>query len=272
MDRRGVLAGTAGGLLTSLSGCLFEIDRFEHQQRSETETYAVDDETALSVHNPDGSITVEGADEDVVEAEITVHGPSSDNIEPVSLAATESDGELHLETDVNDGVDFDRVKVAWTVTCPPDIAVNRLETNSGSIEVRDVSGDPDLETESGSLAAQNVAGAVSLSTGDGSITARDVDEIERATTGDGSIEADVAAVDGSVEIRTEDGSIDAALAPTLDTTVTAATEDGSVEVDGLELSETETTESSVSGTLGDGTHSLSLETGDGSIELKAFSA
>ncbi|WP_049922408.1 DUF4097 family beta strand repeat-containing protein [Halopiger djelfimassiliensis] len=270
MDRRHVLAGTAGGLLTSLAGCLFELDRFEHQQRSEAKTYAVDDGTELSVDNPDGSITVEGTDEDVVEAEITVHGPSNDDVESVSIAATESDGELRLEPDTDGDVDFDRVTVGWTVTCPPDVAVARLETGSGSIEVRDVSGDPTLDTESGSLTAQNVAGAVSLSTGDGSITARNVDEIERATTEDGSIEADVAAVDGTVEISTEDGSIDAALAPTLDATVTATTEDGSVEVDGLELPEP--TDSSVSGTLGDGTHSLSLTTGDGSIELGALSA
>lgn len=268
MDRRDVLAGAAAGVVASLSGCLFGSGLFEHHRRSETETYTVDGGTELSVRNPDGSITVEGTAGDAVEAEITVHGPSNDELERVSLAATETDGELRLEPDVEGDTDVDRIKVGWTVSCPSGVPVDRLETDSGSIEVRDVVGDPDLETGSGSLTARNVAGAVSLSTGDGSITARDVSEIERATTGDGSIEADVAAVDGTVEITTGDGSIDAALAPTLDATLEATTADGTVEVEGLDLSETNSTDSSVSGTFGDGTHSLSLETEDGSIDLE----
>lgn len=269
MERRRALAGAAGCLLPWLSGCLSDVSPFGDEERTENRTYDVDEGTELRVSNRNGSITVEGTDGDAVAVDVALQGPSDEALEAVSVTATETDGELRLETE-HDGADADRVGVTLTVGCPADVPVAGLETTNGSIEATDVAGDPTLESTNGALTARNVDGTVSLSTSSGAITARSIGGLAGATTSNGSIAVDVPALEDDAAVETTNGSIDAALAPTLDAAVSATTTNGSVELEDLEFSDGEVSESRVSGTLGDGTHALSLETTNGSIDLRAL--
>jgi DUF4097 and DUF4098 domain-containing protein YvlB len=95
--------------------------------------------------------------------------------------------------------------------------------------------------------------------------------IERLRTRNGSITADVPMIADDAELRTSNGSIDAALADGLDATISATTTNGSVAVNGLNLDSVEQSEAELSGRLGDGTYTLSLETTNGSVNLRTLS-
>lgn len=272
MNRRELFVGVACGAATGLSGCLSEFGVGSRETRTDTRSYDPPPGTELTVRNRNGPITVEGSDGDAVEVEITYEGPSESALDAVTVTGTESDDALSLATEYGDGDDADRVRVALSIQCPERVSVGRLVTGNGAIEVTDVAGDPTLETANGEIDARNVDGAVAMTASRGSLTARSIGELAGARTSNGSIDVDVPAVTDDASIETANGSIDAALAGSLDVTLTASSANGSVTVDELDLADGEQTERRVSGSLGDGTHSLSVETANGSIDLRQLPA
>lgn len=90
-------------------------------------------------------------------------------------------------------------------------------------------------------------------------------------TSNASLAVDVPAIGGDIDIVTSNGSIDAALASGLNADVIATTTNSSVNLEGLDLKSVEQSDTQLSGTLGDGTHTLSLETTNASIDLQALS-
>lgn len=119
-----------------------------------------------------------------------------------------------------------------------------------------------LKTEYGSAAAEASA----------ALTLRCPETVNTGSvrTSNASIGVDVPRIDGDTEIVTSNGSIDAALAGALDAAVTATTTNGSVKVTGLDFDSVEQSDTDLSGSLGDGTHTLSLETKNASIDLQAL--
>lgn len=272
MNRRAIMAGFGGGLLGVLAGCISRtgIISDKSERRTEHQTYEVGAGTNLRVHNRNGSVTVEGYDGDSVEVDITVRGSSKDALDAVSVTATQSDGELRLKTEYEDTSAVQKASVSLKIQCPSDVLVQRIQTINGAVEVTGVKGDPTLESESGSVTARNLDGIVSLTTTNGQITAREIGGISGARTSNGTIAIDVPAVTGDVEIRTNNGRIQAALASSLDATVSATTTNGSVDSD-LDLSSVQTSKTRISGVLGKGTHDLSFVTTNASIDLETLS-
>ncbi|MFD1526003.1 DUF4097 family beta strand repeat-containing protein, partial [Halolamina salina] len=75
------------------------------------------------------------------------------------------------------------------------------------------------------------------------------------------------ATEGNAAFRTSTGDIDAALSPDLDAELAAESRVGDVTVEGLSLGDGTRTESSASGTLGDGGSTLRVETRTGDVHL-----
>lgn len=268
MKRRTLMAGVAGGLTTALGGCLSRAALSGGtERRTDERRYAVDPGTVLSVDNRNGEVIVEGYDGDEVRVDIEIEAPSKEAVSAVSVEAERSDGDLRLVTSAEYSFP-DRASVSLSIECPTSVSVDEIGTSNGPVEVTGVAGDPDLESTNGHLTARGIRGTVSLSTSNGGITARRIGGIAGATTSNGSIEIEVPAVDRDVAIRTENGSIDAALATDLDAAVTASTTNGSVEIHGLDLADAEIADDRVAGTLGGGTHDLTLATENASVDLR----
>jgi DUF4097 and DUF4098 domain-containing protein YvlB len=267
------MAGIGGGLLGILTGCISrtEIVSDKSEQRTAHQSHEVDTGTHLRVHNRNGSVTVGGHDGDSVEVDITVRGPSKDALDAVSVTASRSDGELRLKTEYEDTSAARETSVTMTVQCPTDVRVEQIETVNGAVEVTGVAGDPALESKNGSVTARNVDGTVSLRTTNGKITAREIGGVTGARTTNGSIAIDVPAIEEDVKIRTKNGRIEAALASSLDATVSATTTNGSVDIHHIDLSSVQTSKTRVSGVLGKGTHDLSFVTTNSSIDLRTLS-
>lgn len=274
MNRRTFLAGSVAGISAVLAGCTSRAGLQGEARRTDDVTAEVDPGTTLRVDNRNGPVIVEGHDGDAVEVAIEITAPSSDALDEVSVNVDETDDELRVETDYEDRTGFewlfewDRPSVAFTIRCPDDVPVGRVRTRNGSVEVTDVGGDPEIRSSNGRVTAQNVDGTVSLSTSNGRVTARNVAGLAGASTSNGAIDVDVPSIDGSVTIETSNGAIDAAIASDLDATVSASTTNGSVDIHDLDLSSVGTGRTDVEGTLGEGTHDLSIETTNGSIGLR----
>lgn len=273
MKRRVFVAGVTGGL-GLFGGCLSSIqvdDGTESRAtRTEQQTHDVGSDTSLRVHNPNGAVTVTGYDGETATIDIEIRGPTERSVEAVSVSADRSEGYLTVVTEYDDS-EVDRADVSLTIKYPNGSPVERLKTNNGSIELRDTTGDTALTSKNGSLSVRNADGTVALSTGNGSITARNIGGLEEATASNGSIEIDVPAISGDVTVGTANGGIDAALSQDLDATITASTSHSPVELHGIELADTGDS-TNVSGTLGEGTHTLTVETNNGSIDLRLLSA
>lgn len=267
--RRTLLIALAGGLAAALAGCLSRASPFADVTRTESRSLTVADGTQLRVDNRNGRVAVEGYDGETVEVEVEISGPSEDAVNAVAVSAPIEDGVLRLVT-ASRGPFPDRTSVSLTVRCPGAVAIDRIHTTNGPIEATGVAGDPVLETENGPVTARGVEGTVSLATSNGRIIARRIGGLAGATTSNGPIEVDIPSIERDVDVRTENGSIDAALASDLDATLAATTTNGSVELHGLDLSDAETGDSRVSGALGDGRHELTIGTENASIDLRAL--
>lgn len=271
MKRRSFVGGIGTALAGLLAGCVTGTPLSPDVSRSETKTYDVADGTRLGVDNRNGSVTVRSDDVDAVEVDVTVSGRTVAAIDGTTVAAEETDDVILLQTSFGDDVDASKVSVSLTVRCPDGVRVGRVRTTNGSVEVTDVAGDATVESSNGSVTAENVAGSVALGTSNGNVRAEGIDGLRGAKTENADVVVDVPALSGDTEIRTSNGSVDAALAPDLDAALTVATDHGSIDVEGLDLSSAETSETRVSGTLGDGTHELSVTTDNDDVDLTALS-
>jgi DUF4097 and DUF4098 domain-containing protein YvlB len=267
------MVGVGGSLLGILAGCVSRMGSISDtdEKRTKHQTYNVAKGTQLWVDNRNGTVTVEGYDGDSVEVDIEIRGPSKEALNAVSVTASQNGDKLRLKTKYKDTSAADEVSVSLTIRCPMNVPVRQIQTTNGAVEVTGVVGDSTLKSENGSVTARKVDGMVSLSTNNGKITAREIGAIGGVKTSNGSISIDVPAIKKDVEIRTNNGSIEAALAPSLDAAISATTTNGSVDIHDLDLSSVQTAKTSVSGVLGKGTHDLSFGTSNSSIDLRTLS-
>lgn len=175
---------------------------------------------------------------------------ASDGME---LRVRNENGPVTVRTFDGDGIEVDIVFSGPSTEALDAVSVTDERTDDALL----------LETEYGSAAADASA----------SLTVRCPETVNTGSvrTSNASIEVDVPRIDGDAEIVTSNGGIDAALARGLDAAVTATTTNGSVEVTGIDLDSVEQSDTDLSGSLGDGTHTLSLETENASIDLQALS-
>ena len=127
----------------------------------------------------------------------------------------------------------------------------RVSTGSGNVDLRDGTGDVSLETGSGDIEATNTSGdQVSFETGSGNV--------------------DVALVTTFRSLRIETGSGDVTLKvpQTLGAQVDLDTGSGDIDLGGLTLQVRRLEHDHITGTIGDGSGRLSVETGSGNVRLQ----
>src|SRR2546429_114544 len=165
----------------------------------------------------------------------------------------------------------------------------RVSTGSGHVDLRDGTGDVSLETGSGDITVSGTSGTrLHLNTGSGGVTLRDGKASDlKVETGSGDIEAtntsgdevsfetgsgnvDVALVTTFRSLRIETGSGDVTLKvpQTLGAQVDLDTGSGDIDLGGLTLQVRRLEHDHITGTIGDGSGRLSVETGSGNVRLQ----
>lgn len=150
-----------------------------------------------------------------------------------------------------------------------DVAGNlRVGTGDGSIEVSRVRGNIELRTGDGHVTADWAEGSLQAHTGDGAVTARGRFQALTVETGDGHVDVRVdegSAMQRGWSIRTGDGGVTLALPGSFAADLDVATQDGHIDSDFSGNSQNRTRFQS---RLNNGTHLLTVRTGDGSIRLR----
>jgi len=179
----------------------------------------------------------------------------------VSVQRAASSDELHV------GFDWSEHRIEVEI---PDGSHVRIARCSGA-SVSGISGGVTVASQDGRITLADLRGSVDASSDDGSIRASSIrgDNVTLQTK-DGSIDVrGLEIADGARRgvLHTSDGTIRVALEPNADLTVDASTNDGHIEVDGNPVNSGDSDSAQHTIRLGNGSGSLQLSSGDGSIHI-----
>lgn len=288
--RRRVLGGIGFGVVYGLAGCL---GYTETDRRTATEEFSVSGDSVdrVTVRGDDGETVVRGWDGADVRVEATKYALGETDLSAVTVTRDVTDGRLSIGVEVPGGFSFGPSGgglEALHVRVPRDIQVERIAIDDGTARVNEVRGNLELSVGDGDIEAGGGDGAVDVSADDGEVTVGAVESAageigdgrlrmsEGASVGDltaddGDLDLAIQGFDGDITIQSDDGTVEAALAPTLDATVEVHTDDGSVRVEDGILDDIETTEGTTRGTVGTGRGRLTIRIDDGDVRLGPLS-
>jgi DUF4097 and DUF4098 domain-containing protein YvlB len=286
--RRRFLAGGAAAALTSTAGCT-GLTPFVGQRIESTESVSVDDVDVVAVETSRGSVTVRTADREDVHIDIVKQSSSvTADVTDLQFRTERQDGRLRLFSEYTgrEPLFGGRPSMDLDVVLPESVALEAVDTATGSIDIADTTGDLSVTASTGSVGVRAVDGDVEAETSTGSIDLQDVDGTAAAsattgsvdvrnparlgdvTTTTGSIDVEVPAMDGDVSVEATTGSVTAALASDLDAELEVTTTTGSISVGNVGLEGGRRGDDRVTGTLGDGGPRLTVETSNGSVTLE----
>lgn len=266
-SRRRFLGAAGAAAAAGLAGCTTPFIRVETTERTVERQFDAADLDRLRVDEATDDIQVERADDDSVQVRARKRAHGQTTPDDLQFDARTEDGTLRLRTRKPDVVGIGGGSVDLSLAVPESVAVDRLETTDGDVVASDVDGDLAAMTGDGSVTLERVGGAVTARSGDGDVTLRAPGAVREVHSGDGGADVTVPAVDGTASVETGDGDVTVRLGDALDATVEATTGDGDLVVAGG-LDDVETsTEHRVTGTVGGGTNSLTVHTGDGDVTI-----
>lgn len=277
--------------------CSIDVRGNEASTREEKRfTVSATDPVDLKIETFDGAIAVRSWDRNEVLVEIERRGPDQAAANALVVNQMQEGNRISIEApsprnqrSVITVGSWQSQSVNVIVTAPRRVML-QARTGDGSIEAHDLQGTVDMNSGDGRIIASNLEGDVKVHTGDGTI---DIDRAAGrvdADSGDGSIEIDgrldvltvrtgdgpvrVNAADGSTmksdwRITTGDGRISLRVPDGFNAAVDASTGDGSVRVEGISKATQDGNEdrSRVVGQLGSGGATLTLRSGDGSVDV-----
>ncbi len=234
--------------------------------------YTVQGRTQLVVDADDGNVIVSSGGEGNVRLSVHSEGwrISPDEIEVnaqqqgnhVELRLRKHNSGLHVHFHTS-------LEIRVTLPAGSDLDVH---TRDGNLEVSGIKGTHKLRTGDGNAEIRGVDGSVDLETGDGNLNVDGRFDLLALHTGDGNIDA--VARGGSVmksawTLRTGDGNIQLRLPDNFAADVDAHTGDGHVRSDiPVTSNATSNRENDLRGKMNGGGQTLSLRTGDGTIEIR----
>jgi putative adhesin len=236
-----------------------------------SKTYTISNAPDLRVQTTDANIRVDTWDQKTVEATITsAHYKFGRGGLTVEEHQTGDTVEINLRFphDVQ-FFNFGSGRVDIAIHMPRTGRVN-LHTGDGNIELAGFTGEMELRSGDGFEEIHHVEGSLHANTGDGHINADGKFDVLDLKTGDGHL--DIRAVAGSkvVEewmLHTGDGSVSLELPPDLAADLYLHTGDGHIDVNVPMATEGRIRENDVRGKLNGGGKLISIQTGDGSINL-----
>lgn len=251
MRRRALLAGVAAGT-TALAGCIDGGSPFGDQaQESREYEFDLPSDAPVRVMGENGDVAVETGDRTGVAVDARVAAPSESRLDDVTVTTSTVEGALAVDVDVEG--DTSGVSVDLDVEVPAGTAMAVVQTENGDVDVA------------------GVAGVEAARSSNGDVTVRNAGPVESVSTENGDIGADVPApLAGDVLLRTENGDVDASLSPDIDAVVDAQTTNGDVEVEYLDLQNRSEEDTHVTGTLGDGTHDVTIGATNGDVVVRAL--
>jgi hypothetical protein len=210
----------AVALMLSMGGCIVihngEWEGFwSHRARFERTAelqHAMPAGGTLVVSTSSGSIETTGQETDQVQvvAKITARAATEDEAqklaEEVTIGFQESGNKLEIKAD-KPTLHKSRISISYTIATPRQMSLD-CESASGSLKVRDLTGNVNARTASGSVEAAQIKGAVRLRSASGSVRCEDVSggDVD-LDTASGSVRLFNAAQVGDCRAHSSSGSV-----------------------------------------------------------------
>lgn len=233
-----------------------------------SQAYTVAPGVVLVVDNGNGAVTVETDDSAfatrTVSVEATLYRPDR-----VDFSVTERSEELEIVSSADSGIFIgSSPRADITVRVPPGMPV-RIETGNGKVKVTGIDGPIDVDTGNGAIVIESAQGDVMASAGNGSITITESSGSFRLTSGNGSISLQAELQHGGTNsVTSGNGSVTVDLPDDTDVSVDAETDNGKIDSE-WSLTTIERSDSKrLVGKIGEGSATLRLRTGNGSINLR----
>jgi DUF4097 and DUF4098 domain-containing protein YvlB len=237
-----------------------------------SKTYTISNAPDLRVETSDANIHVDTWDQKTIETTITsTHYKFASGGLTVEERQSGDTVEINLRFPHEFHMDgFTSHRVDITIHMPRTDRVN-LHTGDGKIELADFNGEMELNSGDGSEEIHHVEGSLRAGTGDGHINADGRFDALHLKTGDGRL--DVRATAGSKVtdewmLHTGDGSVSLELPENFAADLYLHTGDGHIDVNLPMTTEGRIKPNDVHGKLNGGGKMISVQTGDGSINLR----
>ena len=208
----------------------------------------------VSLENINGSVTIEGWDQDEISLHALVEARSQKGLDRTEVLIDATETRLHVETEYKKSGwgDHDGGEVTYTLKVPRQVRLDEIELVNGSLELRGVSGPVRASLVNGRARAENLAGDVEISTVNGGMDIS-FDELGRSQR---------------VSLESVNGSLEMKLPNYADAEIDASTVHGRIQNDlGLDVEKGRWVGSNLRGTLGNGSAQVSLENVNGSIDI-----
>lgn len=266
-SRRRFLAGSGAVAAGLLAGCL-------GGERDERESFerTVDGGVAeLTVETEIGSVEIRGTDREDVHVAGEKVGTSQADLDDLELREHRDGDRLFLER-YYDGEDswlsLDREpKLDLTIEVPRSIAIDRVESDNGDLDVEGIDGTVRALTDNGSVRVSDVSEPVTVDVDNGDVTLDG--GVESVTSDNGEVDATIRSLADVAELSTDNGDVTAALATDLDVDVTVETDNGELTVEeGFE--DVTRSEERVEFSVGEGSSSLDVTTDNGDVTIETI--
>jgi hypothetical protein len=236
-----------------------------------SKTYTISNTPDLRVETSDANIHVDTWDQKTIEATITTthykFGAGG-----LTVEERQSGDTVEINLRFPHGIhimDFGNHRVDIAIHMPRQGRVN-LHTGDGKIELADFNGEMELASGDGAEEIHHVEGRLRANTGDGHINADGRFDALKLKTGDGRLDIRAAAgskISEEWSLHTGDGSVSLELPENFAADLYLHTGDGHIDVSLPMTTEGRIKPNDVHGKLNGGGKTISIQTGDGSINL-----
>lgn len=229
---------------------------------------------SLTIHNVSGDVRISGYDGEGVLVTAVKEGSDRDRVEVEDNSqGNRVDLRARYENCRNCSIN---ASIRFEVQVPRSLSLNfdEIETASGNITVRDVTGRLRLNTASGDVRVQRVNGVVNANTASGTMRVTDVVGAVRANSASGDVTVEMTRLEGTDNLvfSTASGDLHVRMPSNLDADVELSTSSGSIRTDfPLEVRRDGYGPSrSARGRLGNGSRLLRISSASGDIDLTRF--
>jgi hypothetical protein len=230
-----------------------------YAEKTFSDQVVVEDHISFRLDAVNGRIDITGepgSDKVIVTAELRVGSDSYedalDGLNRLDVRITVSNDEIFIQTLQPENTQGRHYVVDYTITLPSDVAVETNHVN-GNLIVGDIENSVSADMVNGNADLSHIFGDASVSVGNGRI--------------DATI---TLPLNGVIRLSSVNGDLDLRIPKTTSAELSALVDNGAITWGQLELTDTLTTNHSLSGTLGDGAGVIDLDTTNGDIRITGF--
>lgn len=234
-------------------------------------SYAVNDQTILTVANINGHVEIMGWDGDNVTINAVKKSSfGNEELDKIQINVTTTGNYLNIKTKYS-GLSSIQGSVDLNIKVPRNIRIESVTSSNGPIQITQTKGDITAESSNGGIFIDTVEGYVSAETSNGQIQVKGTTGIGNLRTSNGPIIAEVADVQQDIRIETSNGAVTISVNASLNATIEMTTSNSQITIEGISLNIQLLETTHVIGSMGTNGQSIDIHTSNGKIKLLKLS-